>query len=118
MLNLTQSYESLIAQDKYFTKLVSQLNKDFNDNYFDEQSLSLTSGDANQLEENVRSYIIKLFEQSSDAFFQIMYRIDIPESNFKTTLLLNGIDFELLTTLILKREVLKILTREHFNTLQ
>lgn len=118
MIKLTQTYQSIVSQQSYFGKLITQLNKDFNDDYFDEKSNSLQAGDTEKLELYVSEYIGQLFDQSSEAFFQIMYRIDIPEADFKTTMLASGIDFQLLTTLILKREVLKILTREHFSRIQ
>jgi len=104
-----------LKQDHYFNKLKDQLCKDFGDDDFDAAVLNLHIEDAQNLFSIVNKHLNYLETQSTEIFFRILYRIDIPEADFKAQILENGLDIQFLSELVIKRELIKILMREQYS---
>lgn len=104
-----------ISQEHYFTKLKAQLCKDFGDDDFDHAVESLTVADGEKLKFVLVQFLNHLETQNTEFFFQVLYRIDIPDADFKNQILQNGIDMEGLAELVIKRELIKILLREKYS---
>ena len=104
-----------LNQDHYFTKLKAQLSKDFGAEDFDMALDNLMFEDASRLNAIISQYLTYLESQNTETFFQILYRIDIPEPDFKAQILNNGIDIQALSELVIKRELIKILLREQYS---
>jgi hypothetical protein len=104
-----------LKQDHYFNKVKGQLSKDFGAEDFDIALNSLIADDAVRLNEIVAKYLTSLEKQNTETFFQILYRIDIPEVNFKAQILHDGLDILALSELVIKRELIKILLREQYS---
>lgn len=106
-----------ISQEHYFTKLKAQLCKDFGEDDFDAAVENLTAVDADKLRFVVTQFLTHLEKQNTESFFQALYRIDIPDADFKNQILTNGLDLEGLSDLVIKRELIKILLREKYSEL-
>jgi hypothetical protein len=104
-----------LRQDHYFNKLKDQLSKDFGAEDFDMALDNLNIEDAIKLNAIVAQYLTYLETQNTETFFQILYRIDIPELDFKAQILHNGLDILALSELVIKRELIKILLREKYS---
>tara|TARA_B110000211_G_C14032243_1_gene532710 strand:+ start:299 stop:649 length:351 start_codon:yes stop_codon:yes gene_type:complete len=104
-----------LKQDHYFNKLKEQLSKDFGAEDFDMAMDNLNIEDAIKLNSIIAQYLTYLETQNTETFFQILYRIDIPEADFKSQILTNGLDILALSELVIKRELIKILLREQYS---
>ncbi len=102
-------------QEDYFHKLKNQLSKDFGSKNFDDELSIISIEFSVKLFELIYSYIEILFVEDRQFFYQLMYRIDIPDADMKSIMLGSGFDLESLTELILRRELLKILFREKYS---
>lgn len=73
----------------------------------------------NELFEQVRPVIQKLAENNFEKFNHLLYRIDIPEKDLKEVYKVNPKDamYDVLTNLILKREMMKVCYRHYFKKL-
>ena len=101
-------------QENYFQRLKNQLSKDFGLKNFDDELNIIRIEFSVKLFELIYSYLESLFLEDSQSFFQLMYRIDIPDADMESIMLGSGYDLESLTELILQRELLKILFREKY----
>lgn len=104
-----------LNQEHYFSKLKAQLSKDLNDVDFDDELERIDLSNSSDLPDLVRRFLNQIFSTNAEQFFQLMYRIDIPDADMKTMVLGSGLDFEGLADLVLKRELLKILLREKYS---
>lgn len=95
---------------------ISQIRKDFQ--WFDEDlEIDESKSDiVRQLKAKLSVLVNRMLELDTYRFFQLMYVIDVPEHQVKGCLL-NGSNengIPQLIDLILKRELQKVLIREHF----
>lgn len=104
-----------LNQEHYFLKLKAQLAKDLNDVDFDKELDKIELFNSNLLSDLVTRFLNQAFSANTEFFFQLMYRIDIPDADMRNMVMGSGIDMEGLTDLVLKRELLKILLREKFS---
>lgn len=104
-----------LKQNHYFNKLKDQLCKDFGAEDFDEALDRLNIEDANRLHSIISQYLTYLETQNTETFFQVLYRIDIPEVDFKAQIFESGLDIHTLSELVIKRELIKILMREKYS---
>lgn len=103
-----------LSQEHYFEKLKNQLSKDFNDIDFEEEIASISIGASDDLLDLVKRFLNHVFNKNAEQFFQLMYRIDIPDADMRQQVLGSGLDMEGLSDLVLRRELLKILLREKY----
>tara|TARA_B110000483_G_scaffold203596_1_gene245988 strand:- start:133 stop:486 length:354 start_codon:yes stop_codon:yes gene_type:complete len=111
-----KSPSEYLTQDRYFQKLKAQLSKDFSDSDFDNELAPVKIDTPNDLPVLVNQFLNQLFNKSIDQFFQLMYKVDIPDTDIKNQIITSGIDMDALTELVLKRELLKILLREKYSS--
>lgn len=104
-----------LNQEHYFQKLKAQLSKDLNDVDFDDELERIDLSNSSDLPNLVRRFLNQIFSTNAEQFFQLMYRIDIPYADMRTMVLGSGLDFDGLSDLVLKRELLKILLREKYS---
>ena len=104
-----------LNQEHYFLKLKAQLSKDLNDSDFDDELERINISNASLLPDLVHRFLNQIFSSNAEQFFQLMYRIDIPDADMKSIMLGSGLDFAGLSDLVLKRELLKILLREKYS---
>jgi len=104
-----------LNQENYFQKLKAQLSKDLNDSDFDDELERIDLSNSSDLPDLVRRFLNQIFSTNAEQFFQLMYRIDIPDADMRTMVLGSGLDFDGLADLVLKRELLKILLREKYS---
>ena len=104
-----------LEKSHYFNKLKDQLSKDFGAEDFDISLNELELKDAKRLNSIVFQYLTYLEIENTETFFQILYRIDIPDTEFHAEVLCNGLDIQALSDLVIKRELIKILLREQYS---
>ena len=104
-----------LSQDNYFEKLKSQLSKDINNDDFDCQLKRISIRKSQNLPILVQRFLEEIFDKQSSLFYQLMHRIDIPDADLKIQFTDLGNDFECLTDLVLRRELIKILIREKYS---
>lgn len=105
-----------LNQEHYFQKLKDQLSKDCNDWDLDEELQSISIINSNLLPNLLNRFLNQVFSRNAEQFFQLMYRIDIPDGDMRQLILGSGIDFDSLADLVLRRELLKILLREKYSS--
>ena len=111
-----KSPSEYLTQDRYFQKLKAQLSKDFRDSDFDKELAPISIDKPNDLPVLVNQFLNQLLSKSIEQFFQLMYKVDIPDADIKNQVIASGIDIDTLTELVLKRELLKILLREKYSS--
>ena len=104
-----------LRQEDYFRKLKVQLSKDFNDADFDRELQKITLVNSDFLLQTVSRFLSKVFDLSTSDFFDVLYRVDIPEQEFQHQIQSMGIVFDEIALLIVKRELMKILFREKYS---
>jgi len=104
-----------LSQKHYFEKLKSQLSKDINNDDFDSQLKLIPINKSQYLPILVQRFLEETFNNQSNLFYQLMHRIDIPDLDLKIQFTDLGNDFECLTDLVLRRELIKILIREKYS---
>lgn len=114
-LKVIKEVSKYLKKEYYFNNLKLQLSKDFNDASFDEELEFISLEKSELLLSLVKSFLCKVSESNSERFFQLMYRIDLPEVALPQQVLVDEIDFENLGNLVLKRELLKIILREQYS---
>lgn len=110
------SASEYLTQDRYFQKLKAQLSKDFSDSGFDKELAPISIDKPDDLPVLVNQFLNQLLSKSIEQFFQLMYKVDIPDADIKNQVIASGIDIDTLTELVLKRELLKILLREKYSS--
>ena len=104
-----------LSQESYFEKVKSQLINDINDLHFEKKIKLISFNQRELLASTVTVYLQKTFTKSSSLFYQLMYKIDIPETTLESKIVNFSIDFSVLSDLVLKRELMKVLTREKYS---
>ena len=104
-----------LKESHYFNKLKEQLSKDFGADDFDVSLMGLEFKDAKRLNSVVSQYLTYLETNKIETFFQILYKIDIPEIDFNAQILDKGLDIQAVSNLVIKRELIKILLREKYS---
>ncbi len=109
------SFELTLQDKGYFSKVVAQISKDFNDVDF-EQIVSKSNGlDLIQFYKLVENHLEFLMKQSEAGFFQKLYQIDMPELYVRDVGGDSGFRMYELAKQVVKRELLKVLLREQYN---
>lgn len=103
----------VIQDQKLLKEVIAQLEKDLSESHPDLHSLQFTSVD--DLLETVADVLWELHSRSQQNVFNLLYRIDLPESKVQETVSSDGFDWNLLAELILKRELQKVILRRHFS---
>jgi hypothetical protein len=111
--------------DKYFNDTViilqtaEQIKKDFVLFDFPIHFSGNPSTAYDELFEQVRPAIQKIANSNIEKFNHLLYRIDIPENDLKEVYKINSQDvmYDVLTNLILKREMMKVCYRHYFKNL-
>jgi hypothetical protein len=116
-MNFLESKDHLVflKQEYYFEKIKKQLAKDLNDIDFEFQVSRIALCRSSILLDLVHDFLQDLFHTNVHMFFQLMYRIDIPDADFEMQVSDAGINFESLTDLIIRRELIKVLIREKYS---
>ena len=105
-----------LQKEDYFEKIKKQLSKDFNDLSFDKELDAIPFIKGDLLLSLIKRFLKQVFQSNPDFFFQLIYRIDIPEKVMRQLFLEPEIDFGNLAKLVIKRELLKILIRENYSS--
>ena len=113
----TKEISAYLKHTQYFNKLKKQLSKDFGDESFTFALEELKIQDAKKLNSIVSQYLTSFERKNTQEFFQILYRVDIPESEFKAQVLFNELDIQDLSDLVIRRELIKILFREKYSSI-
>tara|TARA_Y100000739_G_C20475587_1_gene403444 strand:+ start:295 stop:648 length:354 start_codon:yes stop_codon:yes gene_type:complete len=111
----SKDHSVFLKQEFYFKKIKKQLAKDFNDADFDIEVDLISIYRSSTLLDLVQRSLEHLFHTNVHMFFQLMYRIDIPDADFKMQVSDSGINFESLTDLVIRRELIKVLIREKYS---
>ena len=116
-MNFLESKDHLVflKQEDYFEKIKNQLAKDINDVDFEIKASRISLYRSSALLELVQRFLEHLFQTNVHMFFQLMYRVDIPDVDFKMQVSDAGINFESLTDLVIRRELIKVLIREKYS---
>ncbi len=116
-MNFIERNEKLafLKQEYYFEKVKQQLSKDINDAEFDIEVNRISIHRSLFLLNLVQYFLEQIFHENVHMFYQLMYRIDIPDADFKMQVSDSGINFEALTDLVLRRELIKVLFREKYS---
>tara|TARA_B100000795_G_C22805595_1_gene444662 strand:+ start:6597 stop:6947 length:351 start_codon:yes stop_codon:yes gene_type:complete len=104
-----------LKQVSYFNKLKKQLCKDFGDDEFDELVKNINIETSHKLLSVTSQYLTYLETKHTEMFFHVLYKIDIPEKDFRSQILETGLDIQFLSELVIKRELIKILMREKYS---
>lgn len=103
----------VIRDTRLLSEVIAQLEKDLNESHSDLVQLKYTSVD--QLIETVADLLWELHSRSQQNLFNLLYRIDLPESKVQETLSSDGFEWNALAELVLKRELQKVILRRHFS---
>ncbi|WP_304235906.1 hypothetical protein [Jiulongibacter sediminis] len=99
-------------------KLIAQISKDMEMSGFDFEFSELKRDSYQDLFKHMESLITPLFEKSSPKLFSLLYRIDVSEKEIA----LAGLELpdythpQILSHVILKRELKKVLIREYYRS--
>ena len=104
-----------LQKEDYFDKIKKQLSKDFNNFSFDKELDTIFLVNSDLLLSLIVRFLNQIFVSNPESFFELMYRIDMPEKAISQLFLEAEIDFAILANLVLKREFLKILLREKYS---
>lgn len=112
--NDSNSLVVMISQKGLFQNLLEQIRKDFE---LSGLSISLENGiKASELPTRLYTRIHQLILTNFEAYLQLLYRVDVPESSMQTSGTQNTEDFaKKATLLLLKREWEKVYYRELFS---
>lgn len=117
-MELPQLYASSEQINPYFTdkgllrELILQLNKDFSSAGV---PLKLLLGRKYNFEELCLEIVHAFEVLPMQTIFNLLYRVDVSETQLKRGMPTNGIDFDLLVQLIVKRELQKVVIRKLYS---
>lgn len=116
MLEKVENLEAFNHRLALIQSTIHQIKKDFQ--WYDED-LSIDEADQDivgKLKLKLTVLVNRMLELDTYRFFQLMYTIDIPEEQVRNCLMneANESGIEELVELIIKRELQKVLIREHF----
>lgn len=111
--------EKFFDQKKIIEETAAQLIKDFSEFSFE---ISFTGKEKTPYDElfvQVEPVISSLLSKNNSLLFSVLYRIDVSENEIKkhTALFSDRSLSHVITDLILRRELKKVLTRHHFKNL-
>jgi len=112
MVNLPE-LPLLVKDTKLLSEVIAQLEKDLGESYPD--LVSIEFSDTEQLLETVADILYDIHERSASRFHNLLYRIDVPENCVAEYLTSSGFDWTEMARLILKRELQKVVLRQHFS---
>jgi hypothetical protein len=110
----TEELLNSIANENLFTRLVEQLNKDF-------QLANVTAcfditASPTQLKKQLFAILLNLITNKYDDYLNLLYRIDVPESELAKLINDNlTTSMEEITYLVLKREYQKVWLKQNFD---
>ena len=104
----------VIQDQKLLSEVLSQIEKDLGESHANLTQLEYT--DITDLIETLADILWEIHSRSKQGIFNLLYRIDLPESKVQETVSSEGFDWNLLAQLILKRELQKVILRRHFST--
>jgi hypothetical protein len=97
-------------------EVVTQLNRDFQLNGFEVEFSGKTESAYQELTRQLVPVIDYMLENQADHFWNLLYFIDLNESKVKEALFGEGTNsIQLLTDLILKRELQKVVIRNFYS---
>ena len=109
--------ENLLEQYKnpdVLKKTIDQINKDLYV-YGEVVDLDVNSANAYSHLLDLVSLIVKrMLEQNSEQFFALLYRIDVSENSVNKVLSTEGDQVKQLSSILIEREAIKVLTRANF----
>jgi len=95
---------------------VNQINKDFNLEGFELKLSEIEQNTFDDLKIQLAPVIDQLFNKDKQEFNNLLYRVDIPEKDFRKLLKENQNKFsEDLSEMIIRREFQKVLTKRFFS---
>lgn len=108
--------EKFFDQQKIIEETAAQLIKDFSGFSFEINFTGKNKTPYDELFAQVEPVISSLLSKNSSLLFSVLYRIDVSESEIKKhTALFPDLSLShVITDLILRRELKKVLTRHHF----
>ncbi len=117
MINFPEirDHSLFLNQEDYFEKIKKQLAKDINDVDFEIKASRISLFRSFALLDLVQRFLEHLFQTNVHVFFQLMHRVDIPDVDFEMQVSDTGINFESLTDLVMRRELIKVLIREKYS---
>lgn len=115
-------FSSVFSPEKYFDQqriieeTAAQLIKDFAEFSFEIKFTGKEKTPYEELFNQAEPVIAHLLEKNNSMLFSVLYRIDISENEIKkhTALFPEQSLSHIITDLILRRELKKVLTRHHF----
>jgi hypothetical protein len=115
-LPVTQEHlQQFVLRLDLLKEVVAQLNKDFQLNGFE---VNFTGNEQNayrELSEQLIPVIDYMLEHQTERFWSLLYGIDLNESKVREALFGEDVNtLQLLTDLILKRELQKVVIRNHY----
>ncbi len=102
-----------IQDQKLLAEVIAQLEKDLSESHPD--LVQLNFANVEQLIETVADLLWELHSRSQQNLFNLLYRIDLPESKVQETVSSDGFNWNALAELILKRELQKVVLRKRFS---
>ncbi len=108
--------ETFYSNREYLRLTVAQLKKDFQLDEDELGSIDFTQLNYVELKEKIQPIIARMLELDTHRFFQLLYIIDVPESQVRQLILdlENAEALCLITELIIRRELQKVVIREYF----
>jgi hypothetical protein len=115
-LPVTQEHlQQFVLRLDLLKEVVAQLNKDFQLNGFE---VNFTGNEQNayrELSDQLMPVIDYMLEYQTERFWSLLYGIDLNESKVREALFGEDVNtLQLLTDLILKRELQKVVIRNHY----
>lgn len=114
-IKLTQE-EFELSYREYLLPLLLQLDKDFGVNHFSnlvDENGSILLVD---LVSAVASFLEAKSKSNLESFFELLYRIDLPEKITKELMLSADINWQEFSLIVCKRELYKVYLRQKFKT--
>lgn len=103
----------LLTDTKLLSEVIAQLEKDLGESHSDLESLQYSN--VEDLIETVADILWELHSRSQENLFNLLYRIDLPETRVQETVNSEGFEWNVLAELILKRELQKVVLRRHYS---
>jgi len=112
--NNTEEFLKSIEAENLYVRLIEQLNKDFQLANV-EGSFDITAS-PNELKEQLFAILLNLITKQYDDYLNLLYRIDVPESDLAKLINDNiTTSMEEITYLVLKREYQKVWFKHNFD---
>ena len=110
-----QNIEKYRSDSEYVKKVLLQIQKDFS-HYGDEIHVDSSELTWQKLFDQLQMLLLRWIESDFNQLLTVLYRVDISEKELKKNMLSSEYDSsELIAELIMKRELQKVLLREHFS---